>query len=52
MEEKRIITHSFYDIGKITAIVNSVYKKDNASNITNTLLKLMQNDIKDVKNDN
>lgn len=51
MEQKRKITYSSYEIGKLTAVVNSVYKNDNAPDITNTLLKLMQNDIEDVKND-
>ena len=50
MQEKRIITHSFYEMGKITAIVNAVYKKENAPNINNILLKLMQKDIE--KNNN
>lgn len=50
MQEKRIITYSFYEIGKITAVVNAVYKKENAPNINNVLLKLMQNDIE--KNNN
>lgn len=51
MEEKRKITYSSYEIGKLTAVVCSIYKNENAPDITNTLLKLMQND-KDVKNDN
>lgn len=52
MEEKRNnITYSSYEIGKLTAVVCSIYKNENAPDITNTLLKLMQND-ENVKNDN
>lgn len=50
MEENRIITYSFYEIGKLTAVVNAVYKKENAPNINNVLLKLMQTDIENAKN--
>lgn len=52
MEEKRIITYSFYEIGKLTAVVNAVYKKENAPDINHVLLKLMQTDIENAKNDN
>ena len=51
MEQKRKITYSSYEIGKLTAVVCAIYKTENAPDLNHTLLKLMQNDIEDVKND-
>ncbi len=51
VKENRVITYSFYEIGKLTAVVNAVYKKENAPNINNVLLKLMQTDVENTKND-
>ncbi len=50
MQEKRVITYSFYEIGKLTAVVNAVYKKENAPNINNVLLRLMQADVENTEN--
>ena len=51
MEEKRKITYSSYEIGKLTAVVCAIYKTENAPDLNRTLLKLMQTDIENTKND-
>lgn len=51
MGQERKITYSSYEIGKLTAVVCAIYKTENAPDLNRTLLKLMQTDIKDVKND-
>ena len=50
MQENRVITYSFYEIGKLTDVVNAVYKKENAPNINNVLLRLMQADVENTEN--
>lgn len=52
MEEKRKITYSSYEIGKLTAVVCAIYKTENAPELNHTLLKLMQTDIENANNDN
>ena len=51
MEEKRKITYNSYEIGKLTAVVCAIYKTENAPDLNRTLLKLMQTDIENTKND-
>lgn len=51
MEQDRKITYSSYEIGKLTAVVCAIYKTENAPDLNKTLLKLMQNDVEDIKND-
>ncbi|MDR0912326.1 MAG: hypothetical protein LBM96_06990 [Methanobrevibacter sp.] len=50
MEKQRKITYSAYKIGNKTALVCAVYKTENAPKIKDTLIKLMQSEIKE-KND-
>lgn len=51
MKQEKPITYNIYEVGKLTAIVCGVYKKENAPNINSVLLKLIQAD-EDVKSDN
>ena len=51
MEEKRKITYNSYEIGKLTAVVCAIYNTENAPDLNRTLLKLMQTDIENTKND-
>ena len=51
MEQKRKITYNSYEIGKLTAVVCSIYKTDKAPDLNQTLIKLMQTDIENEKKD-